>query len=108
MSKTIWLSYDLGLRGDYTNLYAWLDAHGARECGDSVAVFDYKIGGDVIQWLKQELAEHVKFSPKDRVYAVFREGEKMRGKFIKGGRKRAPWEGYSGHDTEEDSEDEGQ
>ena len=31
--STIWISYDLGVRGDYENLYSWLDTHGAKECG---------------------------------------------------------------------------
>jgi len=31
-----WLSFDLGLRGNYELLYAWLDAMEAKECGDNV------------------------------------------------------------------------
>ena len=34
-----WLSFDLGLRGNYDALYEWLDAHDARECGENVATF---------------------------------------------------------------------
>ena len=34
-TSTIWISYDLGVRGDYEGLYAWLDSHGAKECGDT-------------------------------------------------------------------------
>ena len=37
MKKFIWLSYDLGIGGDYESLYSWLDNHEAKECGDSVA-----------------------------------------------------------------------
>jgi hypothetical protein len=37
-----WLSFDLGLQGDYDSLYAWLDKQGAQECGDSVATFEVK------------------------------------------------------------------
>ena len=32
--QMIWLSYDLGVDGDYENLYAWLDHKEAKECGD--------------------------------------------------------------------------
>lgn len=35
MKQLIWISYDLGVSGDYENLYAWLDDHGAKECGQS-------------------------------------------------------------------------
>ncbi|MHB9292468.1 hypothetical protein Holit_01566 [Hollandina sp. SP2] len=39
MSTRVWLSYDLGIKGDYANLYIWLDEHKALECGDSIATF---------------------------------------------------------------------
>jgi hypothetical protein len=34
-----WLIYDLGLQGHYDELFAWLDQHKAKECGDNVATF---------------------------------------------------------------------
>lgn len=37
----IWLSYDLGKDGDYTNLYRWLNGYNAIECGNSNAFFYY-------------------------------------------------------------------
>ncbi len=92
--KAVWLSYDLGLRGDYTGLYAWLDLHGARECGDAIAFFETETDRDISEWLRQELSDHVKLSSRDRVYVIYHEGSNIKGKFISGGRKRAPWEGY--------------
>lgn len=103
--KAVWLSYDLGLRGDYSGLYAWLDTHGARECGDATAFLETDTAGDVGEWLRQELSQHVKLSPKDRIYAIYHEGPKIKGKFISGGRKRAPWEGYGQHEVADDIED---
>jgi len=35
MKQTIWISYDLGLQGDYPGLYRWLDLHKAKECVNS-------------------------------------------------------------------------
>jgi hypothetical protein len=29
-----WISFDLGLQGDYEPLYEWLDRHEALECGE--------------------------------------------------------------------------
>ncbi len=26
MKKALWISYDIGVRGDYEGLYAWLDS----------------------------------------------------------------------------------
>lgn len=104
--RSVWLSYDLGLRGDYSGLYAWLDNHGALECGDATAylLLEPK-GADISEWLTNELAQHVKLSPKDRIYAIYHEGLKMKGKFISGGRRRAPWEGYGQQEVAEDTED---
>lgn len=99
--EAVWLSYDLGLRGDYSGLYAWLDTHGARECGDSIAYLRLETAGmDIIEWLKNELSVHVKLLPKDRIYVIYQESMKMKGKFVNGGRKRAPWEGYGQQEVE--------
>lgn len=99
--KAIWISYDLGLRGDYAGLYAWLDTHGARECGDSTAyVLVETLGNDISDWLKKELESHMKLLPKDRIYIIYQDKLKMKGKFVNGGRKRAPWEGYGQQEVE--------
>ncbi len=103
--RAIWLSYDLGLRGDYSGLYAWLDTHGARECGDATAFLETDTKQDITVWLHEELTQHVKLAPKDRIYAIYHECLKMKGKFISGGRKRAPWEGYGQQEVVEDTED---
>ena len=34
MNKALWLSYDLGVKGDHEGLDAWLDDHDAEECGN--------------------------------------------------------------------------
>ena len=48
MEKAIWLSYDLGIQGDYESLYQWLDSQGAIERGDSVAFFKINSDGSPI------------------------------------------------------------
>lgn len=94
--KTFWISYDLGIRGDYTGLYAWLDKFGAKECGDSMAVMKVKINGDIVAALKRDLKKKVKLSHTDRIYLIYRDAATgtVKGNFLFGGRKRAPWEGY--------------
>ena len=42
MHTVMWMSYDLGVKGDYEGLYAWLDDHDAKECGNSVAFLRYE------------------------------------------------------------------
>lgn len=33
MEVRVWLGYDLGVKGDYPGMYAFLDDHDAIECG---------------------------------------------------------------------------
>jgi hypothetical protein len=94
-AKTIWISYDLGVRGDYEGLYAWLDAHDAKECGDSVAVLKYQ--GALPDKLRADLKKAVAVDKRTRVYVIYRDQatNKNKGTFIFGGRRQAAWTGYS-------------
>ena len=106
MEKLIWLSYDLGIRGDYQGLYSWLDDHAAKECGDSVASLRFLYEGeDFSEALKTELKEEVSLDKHSRIYIVWRENGKLKGRFLFGKRKRAPWTGYG--TLLEELEDEG-
>lgn len=100
MEKTFWLSFDLGLRGDYTNLYSWLDNHHAKECGNGLAVFKY-VPQNLPMPDREILADMestIAFAKADRLYLIWRDEEgdsqKLKGTFLKGGRRPAPWEGY--------------
>lgn len=95
MEKTkIWISYDLGINGDYQSLYTWLDNHKAEECGDSVAVLkEYAYTGDLKAYVTNDIQNHVQLKKTDRVY-LFCANPVLAG-FIIGGRKRSPWIGYS-------------
>lgn len=106
--KTFWISYDLGLKGDYTGLYTFLDSVQAKECGDSIAFFHKDYREDFINALKKDIEKYVTFSKTDRIYVIYLDDDtkKVKGKFLYGGRKRAPWEGYATKNTsltEEDS-----
>jgi len=101
MTKAIWISYDLGIKGDYPNLYAWLDNHDAKEAGNSVAFLNYKVTGTdekVLEKLKRDLMKSVSFKRGDRIYVMRMRTDKglnkVSGKFIVGNRKASPWEGY--------------
>ncbi len=96
-ASTIWVSFDLGVRGDYENLYSWLDSHSAKECGDSLAVFNFSWKDDLFKELRANLMAAVKTDKRTRIYVIYRDrvAEKNRGKFIVGGRRAAAWEGYS-------------
>jgi hypothetical protein len=106
--KAIWLSYDLGVRGDYEGLYAWLDAHGARECGTSLAVLSYDFSGGLTESLKEDLKAAVELDRKSRIYVIWLHDERktMQGRFIVGGRKAPPWSGYA-ENGDQDGTDEG-
>ena len=70
MKTAVWMSFDLGVNGDYEGLYQWLDAHEASACGDSVAFFNYEAKGDLPGEIKKSLAKaidvHLK---KTRIYS---------------------------------------
>ena len=106
MKKTIWLSYDLGVRGDYSGLYEWLDNVGAKECGDSLAFFKYEVkkGEKLKTLLKKDIEENVNLGHRDRIYIIYRnpEDKSMKGTFIFGKRKASPWEGFGGGEIEID------
>jgi len=96
-TDTFWISYDLGLKGDYPGLYTWLDTVDAKECGDSMAFFKKKSSGDILEEITSDIKRYAKLSNTDRVYLIYLDNAtgKMKGKFLFGGRKRAPWNGYS-------------
>jgi hypothetical protein len=95
--RLIWISYDLGVQGDYENIYAWLDSHGAKECGDSLAALGYEYTGSLIEALKTELTEAFSVNKRTRIYVIYRDmaTNKYKGTFIFGGRRAPPWTGYS-------------
>jgi hypothetical protein len=94
---TVWMSFDLGVEGDYEGLYEWLAVHEARECGDSLAHFPYPFRKDLVRELTADLKRKVKLGRRNRVYLIFADGKgSVRGKFIVGGRRCPHWEGYGG------------
>lgn len=106
----VWLSYDLGAGGDYEGLYELLDYYGAKECGDSLAVFDYEYSNDPIKELSKNIEDKVQLRKEDRIYAivVYRMDDSIKviARFLYGKRRRPPWEGYAKaviEDTIEDS-----
>jgi len=105
MKAGIWISYDLGVRGDYEGMYTFLDSFEAKECGDSTAylLFEYDI--NLEEELKKIIREHVTLAKRSRVYVLRPvEGGKYKGRFIFGRRKRAAWAGYSGEESDEEDD----
>lgn len=105
MKRTVWMSYDLGVTGDYESLYAWLDDHNAKECGNSVAYFSFSYDGDLLESLKAEIEDAVSLNKRARIYIIYRDDKKMRGRFIIGGRKSAPWDGFGTHEADSDDQE---
>jgi len=106
MIKRIWLSYDLGVKGDYSSLYSWLDNHNAVECGDSLASLEYEVSDEetLPGIVKNDLESNVTFGKSDRVYLVWKNKQGVnKGRFIIGKRKASPWQGYGASEVEDDS-----
>jgi len=102
--NAIWLSFDLGIQGDYEGLYSWLDSNGARECGDNLAFLNYFHKGNLLSDLRKALGQNVKTDKRSRIYAIYLDPstKKMKGKFLFGKRKTAPWAGYSPNGKDEE------
>ena len=107
MRKFIWLSFDLGVQGDYEGLYKFLDRHGAKECGDSVACFWYETTGNFTDSLTVEIAANVETNGKTRIYTIWMaDNNVMKGRFLIGHRKNPPWTGYAESEEQETDSDE--
>jgi len=103
MKSFIWMSFDLGVRGDFEGMYGFLDAHNAKECGDSVGVFWYEYKKDLIGDLKKDLQASMSLDRRSRVYVVYQSSKgKHIGKFIIGKRKAPPWAGFGPSEGEEE------
>lgn len=102
---SFWLSYDLGVGGDYPGLYQWLDDHKAVVCGNSIAFFRMEVSEkEGFKLLKKELEDHVKLAPSNVLYAIGTNEEgKIIGRFLYGKRKAAPWVGFGNAEQEVDS-----
>lgn len=105
MKQRIWLSFDLGIRGDYEGLYAWLDDHDAKECGECLATFMYEYENNLSEELAEELKNGIELDRKNRLYVIWKDDGKMKGRFVVGKRRASPWEGHGGTPDEEDEAD---
>jgi hypothetical protein len=96
MKKTVWISFDLGVSGDYEGMYAWLAEHDAKECGDSMALVKVDDArGGIVPAVRRDIKKSVKLTPRSRMYMVYRnEDDKVKGTWLVGSRKQAPWTGY--------------
>jgi len=103
MKHFVWLSFDFGIKGDYEGIYTWLAAKKAKECGDNVACLWYEHAGELLADLKRDLNKAVDLSAKSRIYVIHLVDGRMKGRFIFGRRRPAPWAGYA--EIEEEAED---
>jgi hypothetical protein len=93
--KAVWLSFDLGVNGDYEGMYSWLATQDAKECGDSLAFFHFSPTTDLVAEIKKGIDKSVETSKKTRIYMIYLSDEgKVKGTFLFGGRRQAPWTGY--------------
>jgi hypothetical protein len=97
MKIGVWISYDLGVVGDYEGMYAWLDEHKAKECGDNLAFIHYEWSNSFVENITSSLRDAFAINKQTRIYIVYRDRDttKIRGKFVVGTRKASPWTGYA-------------
>jgi hypothetical protein len=109
MKKRFWLTYDLGIDGDYDGLYALLDELEAVECGDSACSFELDPRKkEPPAAVLAEVRRHAKLRTKDRIYLLWRKNDgSITGRFIAGKRRRSPWAGYAVESSGESEDAEG-
>ena len=105
--RTVWISYDLGVRGDYEGLFTWLDSRNAKECGPNLALISIENSNDIVASIKQELSNALQTDKRTRIYVIHRSKETklMKGAFVFGGRRSAPWTGFATREGEIDSDE---
>jgi hypothetical protein len=92
-----WISFDLGLMGDYSHFYEWLDSQDAQECGSGLASL---VSSQTRDQIIAEIQSILKGSPRARAYLISIQPDgRFGGKFVAGGRKAAPWAGFAVHAT---------
>jgi hypothetical protein len=92
----IWIAFDFGFDGPYEEMYRWLDKQKALECGTNVAFLLFPKSSNLYESVLNQVQANVGLRPTDRVYVVCtpKSGE-VKGKFIHGSRRRAPWENFA-------------
>ena len=90
-----WISFDLGLMGDYSHFYEWLDSQEAEECGSCMASL---VSTQTRDKMVAEIQNILKGAPRARSYIISKQPDgRFGGKFIVGGRKAPPWAGFAVH-----------
>ena len=80
----VWLSFDLGIRGDFDGMYQFLGQHEAKECGDSLGAFYFAYENDLAKELKSQIEATVKLDKRSRIYAIIpRETETRRAVLVR-------------------------
>ncbi len=105
MDVGVWIFFDLGIKGDYEGMYAWLDNRRARACGENLAFLRFAPEGNLFEKLKTDISTHVELASKNSIYVIFKdEAGNVVGKFLFGTHIRPPWTGY-GAGVDEDPVD---
>jgi hypothetical protein len=88
-----WISFDLGLMGDYSHFYEWLDAQNAEECGSGTAAI---VSSKSLEEIVGEIRDVLKETPRARAYLLSKLPDgRFGGKCVMGGRRKAPWAGFA-------------
>ena len=71
---------------------------------EASATIKYDVKKDLMKELKADLSETLSLQKRTRIYVIHLDSQtkKMKGTFLFGGRKAAPWSGYAGGKGEED------
>lgn len=105
MTRNVFISYDFGIKGDFDNLYKWLDENNAEERGYGLAYMksfeisdEFKNDADFFFHIRTILKSKIKLGGTDRIYMIWgsiESSKKSRSGFLFGKAKQAPWTGFA-------------
>ena len=71
-----------------------------------MATLRFAYDDDLVESLRSEIENAITLSKQSRIYLVYKENGKSKGKYIIGRRKRSPWDGYGTAGDHVDDDDE--
>lgn len=105
MTRSVFISYDFGIKGDFDNLYKWLDESNAQERGYGLAYIknfkipeEIKSDGDFFLHIRKLLNSKIKLGGTDRIYMIWgsiEASKKTTSGFLFGKAKQSPWTGFA-------------
>lgn len=112
IKKSFWLDFDLSNQQITKALFTWLDLKAAEQCASETAYFkldvpEHYTRDEISEWVKKDILKLVPATDLDTLYLIFQDEKgRLVGRYLSGGRRRAPWVGFAPFDPKSEAIDE--